>query len=234
MKKENYNLKISIRNWAEGDRPREKMLQKGKKALSDAELMAILIGSGNKEKSAVELSKEVLEYVGNDLIALSKMSIPAFIRFKGIGEAKAITIAAALELGRRRRSAESLSKAKITGSNDAFEMMSEFLLDLNHEEFWIVILNRANKVVRKLQVSEGGFSGTVADPKKIFVAALENHASAIILCHNHPSGNLQPSAADKKLTQKLADAGKLMDLPVLDHIIFGEENYYSFADQGLL
>lgn len=234
MKKEDYKQKISIRHWAEGDRPREKMLHKGKKALSDAELMAILLGSGNKEKSAVELSKGILDHANNDLIALSRMSIPAFIRFKGVGEAKAITIAAALELGRRRRSAETIVKPKITGSKDIFEMMSEFLLDLNHEEFWIVILNRANKVVRKMQVSEGGFSGTVADPKKIFVIALENRASAVILCHNHPSGNLQPSDADKQLTRKLAEAGKLMDLPVLDHIIFGEENYYSFADQGLL
>lgn len=231
---DNYIQKESIRNWAEGDRPREKMLHKGQKSLSTAELIAILIGSGNSKKSAVELSREILNTVNNDLIELSKTSIPALMRFNGIGEAKAISIAAALELGKRRRSAEAVAKPKITGSNDVFEIMSEYLLDLNHEEFWILLLNRANKVVRKLLISQGGFAGTVADPKKIFSMALENYASALVLCHNHPSGNLLPSVADKQLTRKMADAGKLMDLPVLDHIIFGEENYYSFADEGLL
>lgn len=231
---EKYTQKDSIRNWAEGDRPREKMLHKGQKSLSTAELIAILIGSGNNKKSAVELSREILSSVNNDLIELSKTSIPALMRFNGIGEAKAISIAAAVELGKRRRSAEAVIKPKIRGSHDVFEVMSEYLLDLNHEEFWILLLNRANKIGRKLLISEGGFAGTVADPKKIFSMALENYASALILCHNHPSGNISPSAADKQLTNKMLDAGKVMDLPVLDHVIFGEENYYSFADEGLL
>ncbi len=162
------------------------------------------------------------------------MSIPALMKFKGIGEAKAISIAAALELGRRRRSAEVEAKPKITGSRDVFEIMSEYLTDLNHEEFWIMLLNRANKVIRKMQISAGGFAGTVADPKKIFSLALESNASAMVLCHNHPSGNIVPSSADKQLTRKLVEAGKNLDLPVLDHVIFGEENYYSFADHALL
>lgn len=230
----NYNQTTGIRKWAEGDRPREKLMLRGKKALTDAELMAILIGSGTSKKSAVDLCREILDSVGNNLIELSRMSIPAFMKFKGIGEAKAISIVAALELGRRRRTAEASEKQKITASRDAYEIMAEELGDLNHEEFWIVLLNRANKVLRKFLISEGGFAGTVADPKKIFSIALENHASAMVLFHNHPSGNLQPSSADKQLTRKLAEAGSFLDLPVLDHIIFGEENYFSFADKGLL
>ncbi|MFO8054633.1 MAG: DNA repair protein RadC [Bacteroidales bacterium] len=231
---EKYKQKTSIRDWAEGDRPREKMLHKGKTALSNAELLAILIGSGTNDKSAVELCTEILATVDDNLIELSRLSVPAFIKFKGIGEAKAISIAAALELGRRRRGAEALRKPKITGSRDIFEIMVEHLGDLSHEEFWIVLLNRANKITRKIQISEGGFAGTVADPKKIFSLALENRSSAVVLCHNHPSGNLEPSLSDQSLTRKMVSAGKCMDLPVLDHLIFGEENYYSFADQGLL
>ncbi len=229
-----YQQTSGIRSWAEGDRPREKMLLKGKSSLSNAELLAILIGSGTRKTSAVDLCKEILTSVNNNLIELSKLSMPALMKFKGIGEAKAISIAAALELGRRRRSAEVEAKPKITGSRDVFEIMSEYLTDLNHEEFWILLLNRANKIIRRMQVSAGGFSGTVADPKKIFSLALENNASAIVLCHNHPSGNIVPSNADKLLTRKLVDAGKNLDLPVLDHVIFGDENYYSFADQALL
>lgn len=231
---EKYQQSSGIRNWAEGDRPREKMLLKGKSSLSNAELLAILIGSGTRRMSAVDLCKEILSSVNNNLIELSKLSIPALMKFKGIGEAKAISIAAALELGRRRRSAEVEAKPKITGSRDVFEIMSEYLTDLNHEEFWIMLLNRANKVIRKMQISAGGFAGTVADPKKIFSLALESNASAMVLCHNHPSGNIVPSSADKQLTRKLVEAGKNLDLPVLDHVIFGEENYYSFADHALL
>lgn len=234
MQKENYQTTVSIRQWAEGDRPRERMLNHGKKALSDAELIAILIGSGNANKSAVALSKEILNAVNNDLTELSKLSVPALMKFKGIGEAKAVSIVAALELGKRRRSAETIKKDKITGSADMFEIMSEYLLDLNHEEFWMVLLNRANRIMRKYCVSQGGFAGTVADPKVIFSVALEYHASAVVLLHNHPSGNLMASTADRNLTKKLVEAGKMLDLPVLDHIIFGNENYFSFADQGIL
>ncbi len=230
----NYVKKASIRHWAESDRPREKMMLKGKSALSDAELLAILIGTGSSGKSAVELCKEVLSSVDYNLVELSRLSISSFTGFKGIGEAKAITIASALELGRRRRSADPGTKPRITGSKDAWEVMSQHLSDLSHEEFWIALLNRANRVTRKICISSGGFAGTVADPKKIFSVALEAKASALILCHNHPSGNLIPSLSDKTLTQKMTQAGKFLDLPVLDHLIFGDENYYSFADNGLL
>lgn len=229
-----YVKKASIRHWAESDRPREKMLLKGKSSLSDAELLAILIGSGSSGKSAVELCKEILLSVDYNLVDLSRLSISSFMNFKGIGEAKAIAIAAALELGRRRRSAGPGIKPKISGSKDAWEVMSQHLSDLSHEEFWITLLNRANRVVRKICISSGGFAGTVADPKKIFSVALEAKASALILCHNHPSGNLKPSGPDKSVTKKMVQAGKYLDLPVLDHIIFGDENYFSFADNGLL
>jgi DNA repair protein RadC len=182
----------------------------------------------------VDLCNEILASTQNNLVELSRLSIPALMNFKGIGEAKAISIAAALELGRRRRSAEVLAKPKVTGSKDVFEAMAEKLMDLNHEEFWIILLNRANKIMKRIQISEGGFSGTVADPKKIFALALENNASALVLCHNHPSGNTEPSAVDKKLTRKMVEAGQVLDLPVLDHLIFGDENYFSFADKNLI
>lgn len=223
-----------MRDLAEEDRPREKMLSRGTKSLTDAELLAILIGSGTNKKNAVDLCNEILGSTEHNLVELSRLSINDFMNFKGIGEAKAISIAAALELGRRRRSADVLLRRKINSSKDVFEAMSENLMDLNHEEFWIVLLNRANKIVKRIQISAGGFSGTVADPKKIFSLALGNNASALILCHNHPSGNIEASAADKKLTQKMTEAGEVLDLPVLDHLIFGEENYFSFADESLL
>jgi DNA repair protein RadC len=223
----------NILSWAEEDRPREKLLLKGKAALSDAELIAILIGSGTRELSAVDLSKLILQSVNNNLNELAKLSINDLMKFKGIGEAKAISIAAALELGRRRKESETLKKPKIGSSSDVYESIRPYLMDLQHEQFWVLLLNRANEVIRPQQISIGGVSGTVADPKMIFKAAIEHLASAIILVHNHPSGNLTPSQADKDLTKKVKEAGRTLDIPVLDHLIFSDNGYFSFADEGI-
>jgi DNA repair protein RadC len=224
----------SIKNWAEDDRPREKLLLKGKGALSDAELIAILISSGNQEETAVDLSKRILQGTDNSIAALSRLTVKDLMKYKGIGEAKALSITAALELGRRRREEEALSRQQITGSKDVFDIFHPVLSDLTYEEFWILLLNKANKVIGKFSISEGGLSGTVADPIKIFRLAIENNAVGMILCHNHPSGNLKPSDADIKLTLKMKDGGKFLDISVLDHIIIGEEKYLSFADEGLM
>ncbi|MDJ1466259.1 DNA repair protein RadC [Cytophagaceae bacterium DM2B3-1] len=223
-----------ILSWAEEDRPREKLLLKGKAALSDAELIGILLGSGTVSLSAVDLAKQILSSVDNNLTSLAKLSIKDLEKFKGIGEAKAITIVAALELGRRRKDSELPQRQVITSSKDVFTIMHSHLLDLLHEEFWVVLLNRSNVVMKKVQISVGGVSGTVADPKLIFKTALENLASSIILVHNHPSGNLKPSQADKDLTHKLKEAGKYLEIPVLDHVIITEKSYFSFADEGIL
>lgn len=227
--------KLPINKWAEDDRPREKMINNGKTALSNAELIAILLGSGSRDESAVELSQRILHSVNNNLIELSKLSIKDLIRnFKGIGEAKAITIIAALELGNRRRNEEVIQKIKIASSKDAFEIFYSVLSSSQYEEFWILLINRANQVISKVCISEGGISGTVADPKRIFKLALDYQASSIILCHNHPSGNIKPSQADIELTRKLVESGDLLEIKVLDHIICGDEVYYSFADEGLI
>lgn len=222
-----------ILSWAEEDRPREKLLLKGKAALSDAELIAILIGSGTRELSAVDLSKLILQSVNNNLNELAKLSINDLMKFKGIGDAKAISIAAALELGRRRKESETLKKPKVSSSADAYEAIRPYLMDLQHEQFWVLLLNRANEVIRPQQISIGGVSGTVADPKMIFKAAIEHLASSIILVHNHPSGNLTPSQTDKDLTKKVKEAGRTLDIPVLDHLIFSDNAYFSFADEGI-
>jgi DNA repair protein RadC len=232
MSETNNNLKIL--SWAEEDRPREKLLLKGRSALSDAELIGILIGSGTRSMSAVDLAKHILNKVNNDLNELAKLSVKDLQKFKGIGEAKAISIVSALEVGRRRKDKEPTKKEKITCSRDAYDCMRPHLLDLHHEEFWIILLNRANIITNKLQISAGGVSGTIADPKIIFKLALDHLASGIILVHNHPSGNLNPSQADNDLTKKLREAGKFLDVPVLDHIIFADNDYYSFADRGVL
>jgi DNA repair protein RadC len=224
--------KMPIREWAEDDRPREKLINKGTAVLSDAELIAILIGSGNQSESAVDLSKKILASVDKNLISLSKLSISDLRKFKGIGEAKAVTIAAALELGKRRRRAEAVEPKKITSSKQAHDILQEYLADANYEQFCVLLLNRANHHIRTITVSDGGISGTVADPKKIFKVAIDNNASSIILGHNHPSGQVIPSDADIALTRKLCQAGSLLDMPVLDHIIVGEEKYYSFRDEG--
>lgn len=228
------NESISIKQWAEGDRPRERLLSKGRTVLSDAELIAILIGSGNREETAVELSKRILRSVGNNLNELGKLSVNDLMKFKGIGEAKAITIVAALELGRRRKTEKGVERKKITSSGDAYNLMSHLLQDIPYEEFWVLLLNRQNKEIDKVCISKGGVSGTVADVRLIFKSAIEKLASGIILFHNHPSGNLKPSQSDIQLTKKMKEAGVTLDIPVLDHIIVGDNNYFSFADEGML
>lgn len=223
-----------ILSWHEGERPREKLIQRGKTALSDAELIGILLGSGARSLSAVDLARQLLKAADYDLQRLARMSVEELMGFKGIGEAKAINIISALELGRRRKERNPVKREKITCSEDIYRLMRPHLQDEVREEFWIVMLNRANLVMKKYPVSQGGVSGTVADPKLIFKAALQLPASAIILVHNHPSGNLKPSTADIQLTQKLKQAGNMLDLPVLDHIIYTDQHYFSFADEGIL
>ena len=228
------NSYLSITQWAEEDRPREKLLLKGKSSLSDAELIGILLGSGTKTLSAVDLAKQILNSVGNDLHSLAKMSVSDLCKFKGIGEAKAISIVSALELGRRRKDAEPVKQPRITCSDDAYQLLKPELTDLPHEEFWIILLKRNNQVIRKEQVSFGGVSGTIVDPKIIFKKALDNLASGMILVHNHPSGNLKPSQADIQLTKKLKTSGELLEIPIYDHIIFTDHGYYSFSDQSMI
>ncbi len=225
---------FSIKNWSEDDRPREKMLQKGRSTLSDAELIAILIGSGSRDESAVALSQRILASIENNLNELGKLSIRNLTGFKGIGNAKAISIIAALELGRRRREEDALEKKKITSSNSVFELMQPLIGELPHEEFWIVYLNNSNKVLQKTQLSKGGITGTLVDIRIVLKNALQLGAVGIILVHNHPSGTLQPSLADKQLTQKIKTAGESLDIKVLDHIIITEKAYFSFADDNLL
>lgn len=231
---EEQKSSFSIKNWAEGDRPREKLLQKGKLALSDAELIAILIGSGNRNESAVELSKRILSTSDNKLNDLGKRSVKQLVKFKGIGEAKAISIVAAMELGRRRGGEEATIQKKITSSQSVFEVMRPILGDLPHEEFWIIYLDNSNKILQKSQLSKGGITGTLVDVRLVFKSALELGATAIILAHNHPSGGLKPSQADKQLTQKLIQGGKSLDIKVLDHLIVTQKSYFSFADEGIL
>lgn len=230
MKNNNPTIKL----WAEDDRPREKLLMKGKNALSDAELIAILISSGNREETAVDLAKRILKNSNDSIAELSRLTIKDMMKFKGIGEAKAISIAAALELGRRRREEEASRKKQITSSKDVFDIFHPILSDMTYEEFWILLLNKANKIIGKFSISEGGLIGTVADPVKIFRKAIEYNAIGMILCHNHPSGNIKPSEADMNLTKKMKEGGKLLDISVLDHIIIAEEKYLSLADEGLM
>lgn len=225
---------FTIKHWAEGDRPREKLLQKGREFLSDAELLAILIGSGNRNESAVEVSKKVLSKAGDNLNELGKFSVKQLMEVKSIGEARALTIVAAMELGRRRRSSEALEKKKITSSSSVFELMQPKIGELPHEEFWILYLNNSNKVIQELPLSKGGITGTLVDIRIAYKQALQLGATATILVHNHPSGNLNPSAADKQLTNKFKTAGESLDIKVLDHVIVTEKSYFSFADEGLL
>ncbi|WPR74051.1 RadC family protein [Algoriphagus sp. NG3] len=225
---------IKISQLAEEDRPREKLLLKGKSALTDAELIAILIGSGTPSVSAVDLSKHILAGVNYDLRTLARMSIQDLKKFKGIGEAKAITIIAAMELARRRKDSEPVIRPRITCSQDIYDLMRPDLLDEQIEHFYLILLNRGNQVIKKHLVSQGGTSGTVVDPKIVFKIALEHLAQSIILVHNHPSGNLSPSDQDKRLTQRLVKIGKELDLPVLDHVIFADVGYFSFADEAIL
>lgn len=226
--------KLSIKYWADDDKPREKLLIKGKNSLSDAELLAILIGSGSRNESAIDLCKRILNQSNNDLNQLAKLTVKDLIKFKGIGEAKAISIVAALELGRRRKSQNSNKKNTITSSKDAYEAVNHYLQDLPHEEFWVTLLNQSNKVISVQLIGRGGINQTVADVKIILKMAIENLATSIILNHNHPSGNLSPSKADIELTSKVIQACQLIDVRVLDHLIIGDNNYLSFGDEGLI
>lgn len=225
---------FSIKQWHEEDRPREKLVLKGKASLSDAELLAILIGSGSKNESAVRLSQRILASVENNLQQLGKLTIKDLTFFKGIGEAKAVTIAAAMELGRRRRDGDLIDRAKISSSATVFEVMQPIIGELSHEEFWVLYLNNSNKIMHKLQLSKGGITGTIVDARIVFKNALQWGAVAVILAHNHPSGTLKPSKADVSITQKLKKAGETLDIKVLDHLIVTEKAYFSFADSSLL
>ena len=227
--------KLNIKDWAEEDRPREKLLLKGVLSLSDAELLAILIGSGNKNETAVELSQRILFSVSNSLNRLGKLGVKDMVKnFNGIGEAKAITIIAAMELGRRRKSEEGNILPQISSSEDVYRLLSPVLSDLPHEETWLLLLNKANRVIKKWQVSKGGINGTVVDIRMIMKEAIDSLASGMILCHNHPSGNINPSADDDIITQRLYEAGKIMDVRLLDHVIIGDRYYYSYLDKGRL
>ncbi|MBN4072744.1 DNA repair protein RadC [Crocinitomix catalasitica] len=230
MESVNY---ISIKQLAKDDRPREKLLENGRSALSNAEILAIIIGSGTRQKSAVVLCQEILQSVDNDLSKLARLTVHDLMKFKGVGEAKAVSITAALELGRRKRST-TRSETRIESSSDIYEQIKHRFEDLEHEEFYVVLLSRANKVKAIELISKGGLSGTVADGKLIFKAALEQAASGIILCHNHPSGNLKPSNADIQLTGRMKEFGAFIELPVLDHLIITDEGYFSFADEGMM
>lgn len=225
---------LSIKNWSIDDRPREKLISKGINSLSNAELIAILISSGNKNESAVDLSKTILSKVNNNLNELGKLSIDDFKSFNGIGDAKAIAIIAALELGRRRKLTEAVNKTKITNSKDLFNIFQPILSDLPYEEFWVLCLNRYNKIIEKHKISQGGISGTVIDVRIILKLAVNELASSIILCHNHPSGNITPSNNDKIITEKLKKASEYFDIKILDHIIVADDKYFSFADKNLI
>lgn len=226
--------KLNITAWAEEDRPREKLLQQGRRLLTDAELIAILIASGNREETAVDLSKRILASCNNDLNKLAQLSIKELSKFKGIGEAKAISIVAALELGRRRKEFEKIENPKILSSKDAYHHLKADFEDLVHEEFWLILLNRRNEIIKKHFLSKGGQGATIVDPKMVFSAALEHNAASIILAHNHPSGNLKPSEADLKITKRLVEAGHLLDISIYDHLIITNQDFLSMADQGFL
>jgi len=227
-------MSIKITDWAVEDRPREKLIRKGISTLSDAELLAILISSGTRKKSAVDLGRELLGSVSNNLNSLGKLSVSDLLKFRGIGPARAVTISAALELGRRRNMAEPPDAGQIRCSKDAADIFFPLLADLPHEEFWILFLNRSNRIIDRMKISQGGVSGTVTDVRIIMKKAVEWLASGIIVCHNHPSGNMNPSDADSKITGKIKDAGSIMDIQLLDHIIISGKDYYSFADNGLI
>jgi DNA repair protein RadC len=232
---EEKNILNSIKSWSVDDRPREKMLDKGRQSLTDSELLAIILGSGSKGETAVDLSKRILNDHQNNLNELGKISIKELIkRYKGVGEAKAINIIAALELGRRRQDTAPLERMVVTSSKDAHQALYPLVADLPHEEFWILLLNRANKIIHKQSIGRGGIHSVVVDARLVIKFALEHLASAIILCHNHPSGNLKPSAEDIRLTKSVKEAAKLFDIAVSDHIIIGDNAYYSFADEGLI
>ncbi|HEU0110648.1 MAG TPA: DNA repair protein RadC [Flavisolibacter sp.] len=226
--------KYSIKHWAKDDRPREKLLEKGPSVLSNSELIAILINHGSKEKSAVELAQDVLKLGKDNLNEVGKLSVKELMKIKGIGEAKAISIVAAMELGRRRQALASREKPVISSSGDVASYLQILLRDYKHEVFAVLFLNRSNKINHFQIISEGGITGTVADPRIILKKALEEDAVSLILCHNHPSGSLKPSKADEELTFKIKEAAKYFDIKILDHLIVSDDGYYSFADEGML
>lgn len=225
-------MSLKIKEWALEDRPREKLLYKGIFSLSDAELLAILLGSGNTEQSAVDLARDVLKLADNNLVKLGKLGIDDLQKLKGVGVAKAINIMAALELGRRRKSSDINDEQVIRSSTDVYNIFHPLLSDLNYEEFWLIYLNRSNRIISRLKISQGGISGTITDVRLIMKKALELLASSIIICHNHPSGNSEPSEADKRITAKIKDAAAYFDISLLDHLIVTQNSYYSFADKG--
>jgi len=225
---------MSIKFLAEDDRPREKFLLKGKNSLSDAELLAIIMGSGNREDSAVELSRKILKSVDNNWHNLSRLHIPDLMKFKGVGEAKAISIAVALEIGHRRAAQEVPDRVQITCSRDTYNVLSPYLSDLNTEEFWAIYLNQNNRVIGKSRLSSGGINQSVVDVRILFKSALDHLSTAIVIAHNHPSGNLKPSAEDLKITRQIADAGKILNIQLLDHLIISQNSYFSFADENVL
>jgi len=226
--------RISIKHWAIDDRPREKLLHKGKDALSDAELIAVLLGSGTTTQSAVDISKTILSHVNNDINELAAMGVKDLTKFSGIGEARAISIISALELGRRRKTNGANTRPTVRSSQDVHTILKEHMMDLGHEEFWILLLNRRNGVIKKTMISSGGVAGTVVDPRIILKGAIEELASGLVLAHNHPSGSVEPSEKDLKLTKNIAKACEYLDIKLLDHVIFAQENYFSFANAGLL
>lgn len=233
MEKRGQNSSFTIKNWAEIDRPREKLLKKGKRSLTDAELLAILIGSGNTEESAVDLCRKILAGTGNSLNKLGKISVRKLMSYRGIGEAKAISIMAAMELGRRRRLEEAQDEWKIHSGGSVWRVMQPIIGELPHEEFWVLYLNNSHKVIDQVQLSKGGITGTVVDIRLALKMALDLRATSIILAHNHPSGSLKPSFADKQLTRKLKAAGESMDIRVLDHVIVTEKSFFSFVEGGV-
>lgn len=226
--------KLSIKDWAEDDRPREKMMKKGIGSLSNAELIAILFGTGTRNESAVELARKLLDNADNNLNTLARQELKQLCKIKGIGDAKAISVLTALELGKRRNIEEVIERKKISSSKDANEIFGPLLRDLPHEEFWILLLNRSNIIIDKKRISQGGIAGTVTDIRIILKTALDNMACGIIMSHNHPSGNNKPSNEDIALTKKIKDASKLLDVNIIDHIIVANDKYFSFADEGLL
>lgn len=226
--------RITIKSWAVDDRPREKLLAKGKSVLSDAELIAILIGSGNRAESAVDLSKRILLSVENNINQLAKLSVAQLMQFKGIGEAKAVSIITALEIGKRRHFESLLERPKIKESKDAYTLVQPLIGELDHEEFWVLYLDNSNRVLQKKQLSRGGITATMVDVRLVFKKAIEIASVAIVVCHNHPSGKLKPSASDKELTQKIKQSGDMLDIKLLDHLIITQKEYFSFADNGAL
>ncbi|MBP9068916.1 MAG: DNA repair protein RadC [Bacteroidia bacterium] len=229
------NLKhINLKSLSEDDRPREKLMQMGRQHLSDAELLAIILGSGNTDETAIQLAQRILHESKNDINTLAKLSLNELQKFKGVGPAKAINIAAAFELGRRRKDTDVVEQQKISSSRDAFNLLNPKLADLPHEEFWMVLMNRANKVIKIESISKGGISGTVVDVRLVSKSAIENNTSSVILAHNHPSGNLKPSQEDIMITKKIKEALKFFDITLFDHLIIGDHAYYSFTDEGAL